>query len=316
MAKPFVPITLVRWTGQDAAAQLQGFVFGGLFAGNRPPRGIDPEFVSYWILENITASTGAMPISNLLNLLRFYERADVLPHLARTLTRQEPDGRALTRSLYIAQCLGELGNAEVCSFASSYYAELLLPHPAAIDNFPLILETADSLAATVDLPAVGRRLQAAIDTAAKVPDRKGPAGAPYRQLTGYARNNLLSIQRTVEAKRRLMAAEPAQRLQELIFIYLGQSPLSLPSMEIFAARLIRGFAMNEDQETVNKAFSQVIEGTAKSQFDKPRKNFVIHRAAQAIIYFQGKLTFPQEALYEAIQSGPANFLWDDLGPPK
>jgi hypothetical protein len=316
MAQNPIPITLIRWTSTAAAERLQRFVFGGMYALPRAPRGIDPEFISFWVRENVPPTSGPHAVSQVLELLRFYERTDLLAHLSRFLTRGETDVKSLTRSLHVTQCIGELGTAEQTRAASNYYAEFLVPHPEAMTVFQLVLDTAESLAATVDAGGVGRRLQAAIDAASKVPNIKGTAGIPFRKYSDFARNNYVATQRNVEARRRLIAAAPAQRLQELIFIYLGESPLSGPAMEVFAARLIRAFAMNEGQATVNTAFSQVIDATAKSQFATPRKEFVIHRAAQAILYLQGMLTFPQETVYEAIKAGPANFLWDDLGAPR
>jgi Mg-chelatase subunit ChlI len=196
---------------------------------------------------------------------------------------------------------------------SSYFAEYLLPRPEAMDALQLVLDAADSLAATVDIGGVGRRLQGAIDAASKVEDIKGPAGIPYRKYNDFARNNYALTKRNIEEKRRLSALSPAQRLQELVVVYLGESPLSVPSMEIFAARLIRAFARDDGREAVYAAFGQVIDVTVKSQLPKPRKDFLIHRAAQAILYLQGKLTFPQEEAYDAIASQSPNFLWDDIG---
>ena len=72
--------------------------------------------------------------------------------------------------------------------------------------------------------------------------------------------------------------------------------------------------MKEDsQPIVLAAFGQIIDGSLKSELPKPKKDFFIHRAAQAVIYLQGNLTFSQEAAYEAIENGPENFLWDDPG---
>jgi len=308
-----IPITLVRWTSKDADQRLHKFVFGGMYAGDRAPRGIDPEFVSHWILQNINANTGAMAIAHVLDLLRFYERTDVLQHLSRLLTRNESNLQALSRSLHVVQCIGEIGTVEQGRAVSTYFEQYLLPRPEAMDAFLLVLDTADSLAATVDVANVGRRLNAAIDAASKVEGIDGPAGIPFRKYNDYAHNNYAVVQRNIEAKRRLSGLTPSQRLQELVVIYLGESPMSVPQMEIFAARLIRAYARDDGRDAVYAAFGQVIDITAKSELPKPRKDFLIHRAGQAIVYLQGKLTFPQEAAFDAVESGPPSFLWDDIG---
>ena len=309
-----IPITLVRWPNRDAAKLLEDFVNGPRFAGRRPPRGIDPEYVSYWLRENIKPDCAPSAMMRAVDIFRFYERKDVLDHTSRFLNRDEGEERSFRRAMYVLQAIGEAGTSEQATFAVRYFNEFLLPQPIAMDFFALVLETAEALALAVDFAAVGRRLQSALDAAGKGPNLEGSDGLPWRVYSDYNRNNYPNAALIVEAKRRLFRADPAQRLQELLFIYLGESPLSSASMEIWAGRLVRGYAMKENtQPVVLAAFSQTIDGALKSELPKPKKDFLIHRAAQAIIYLQGSLTFPQEAAYEAIENGPENFLWDDPG---
>jgi hypothetical protein len=312
MPNPPISITLVRWPSRDAARILSDYVNGGLEAGARPPRGIDPEFVSYWIRENVKPDCSPNAMLRVSDLLRFYERKDVLDHISRFLARNESRDRAFRRAAYILQSIGEVGSPEQAAFAVRYLNEFLLPQPIAMDFFGIVLQTAESLAASVDYALVGRRLQAAIDSAGKPADLESAAAIPYLQ---YSNDRVIEYPATaiiMEGKRRLIQSPPAQRLQELLFIYLGQSPLSTPSMVVWAGRMIRKHAMDDAQTEIIAAFTQVLDGAMKSQMPKPKKDFLIHRAAQAIIYLQGKLTFPQQTAYEAIQSGPENFLWDDL----
>jgi len=308
-----VPITHVRWTNNDAKGLLENFVFGPHFAGRRPPRGIDPEFVSYWLRENIKPDCSPLAMMRVVDILRFYERADVLDHTSRFLNRNEADERSFRRAMYVLQAIGEVGSPSQAAFAVRYFNEFLLPQPVAMEFFNLVLETAETLALAVDFTAVGRRLQAALDAAGKAPNLEGSDGLPWRKYSDYNRNNYPGTAFFIEAKRRLFRAEPAQRLQELIFIYLGESPLSTSSMEIWGGRLIREHAMKQEtQPAVLSALAQIIDGALKSEMPKPKKDFLIHRAAQATIYLQGELSYSQEAAYEAIKDGPENFLWDDL----
>ena len=309
-----IPITLVRWPNRDAAKLLEDFVNGPRFAGRRPPRGIDPEYVSYWLRENIKPDCAPSAMMRVVDIFRFYERKDVLDHTSRFLNRDEGEERAFRRAMYVLQAIGEAGTSEQATFAVRYFNEFLLPQPIAMDFFALVLETAEALALAVDFSAVGRPLQSALDAAGKAPNLEGSGGLPWRVYSDYNRNNYPNAALIIEAKRRLFRTDPAQRLQELLFIYLGESPLSSASMEIWAGRLIREYAMKENtQPVVLAAFAQIFDGTLKSEMPKPKKEFLLHRAAQAVIYLQGSLTFPQEAAYEAIENGPENFLWDDPG---
>ena len=210
-----IPITQVRWPNRDAAVKLDNFVYGDRYSGRRPPRGINPEYVSYWIRENWKPDCAPGSAMRLLDVLRFYERRDVLDLVGRSLTRQESDDRDFRRSCYAVQIIGELGTFEQASFAARYFVEFLLPLPYAMDFFALILETAESLAIAVDITAVGRRLQIALDTASKAPDLAGAGGLNWRKYSDYNRNNLPATVRIIEAKRRLLATDPVQRLQHV-----------------------------------------------------------------------------------------------------
>ena len=307
-----IPITHVRWPNKDAAGHLESFLDGNRFAGRRPPRGLDPEYVSFWLRENIKPDSGPGTFLRVVDVLRFYERPDVLAHISRMLTRTETEDRAFRRSCYILQAIGEVGTPEQTMFAARYFHEFILPQPLAMQLFELVLETAEALALAVDTTLIGHRLNAALDAASKAPNLEGSGGIPWRKYSDYNRNNLPRTVRTIEAKRRLFAADPTQRVQELILIYLGGSEFSSASMEIWAGRLLRKYAMDGGQAAVVTALKSIIDGALASQMTKPQKEFFVCRCAQAVLYLQGKLTFPQEEFYQQIKDGPQSFLWDDI----
>ena len=311
MSTPPISITLIRRPSRDAGPALEQFVNGGREAGRRAPRGIDPAFVSYWIRENIKPDCAPASLMRVVDLLRFYERKDVLDHITRFLTRNESEERSFRRAMYVLQAIGEVGTPEQTGFAVRYFNEHLLPQPVAIDYFALVLETAETLATGIDTSLVGRRLQSAIDAVGVPKKLDSPEAIPFLKYSDYRVNNYPSAVRTIEAKRRLSSSAPAQRLQELLYIYLGESPFSTPSMVVWAGRLIRQHAMSGAQTEVIAAFTQIIDGAIKSEMPKPKKEFLLLRAIQAVIYFRGKLTFPQEAAFDAIAPKYPNFLCDE-----
>lgn len=310
---PLVPvtITLVRYSRRESDELLERFVFGGHYSGRRPPRGIDPEFVSYWIRENVKREASPMAIMRVAHLLRFYERNDILDHVSRFLSRSDATEPGFGRNAYVLQCIGEVGSPEQKRFAGGLFSELLIPHPFAMPMFPLLLETAESLSGSIDTTSIGRLMQRELEAAGKAPDLRGPEGLKWRKYSDYNRNQLPQALANIAARQRLMITDPALRLQELVVIYLGESPVSTYSMEIWAGRLLREYAMQDHQEDVLNTFGRIVDGTLKSEMAKNKKDFLIFRSSQAILYLKGKLTFPQEAAFEAITEGPESFLWDD-----
>lgn len=310
-----IPITLVRWSNRDATLKLETFIHGGRYAGRRPPRGIDPDFVSYWIGENVRGDCPPGSMMRVVDTLRFYSRADVLDTLARMLTRSETEERSFRRSLYILQAIGELGTAEQVAFAVRYFNEFLLPLPLAMEFFVLMLETAECLALGIDTGALGRRLQAALAVAGQAADLQGPEGLAWRKYSDYNRGHLPEAVRSIEARRRLALTDATARIQELTYIYMGESEFSTAAMETWAGRLLRDYAMRGGQEVVLAAFGQILDGALRSEIPKARKEFFVYRAGQAIQYLQGRLSISQELAFEQIVEGPESFLCDDLTPP-
>lgn len=314
MATVPIPLTIVRWPRKQAIEKLDAFVLGGRFAGRRPPRGIDPDAAAEWVRLKIKPDASTSAMFRVVDLVRFYELSAIIPHVAAMLQRNESDSRSFGVAACILQVLGEVGNGDQLRFGANYYNEYLVPNPQSIEQLSLMLETAEALGALIDLEPLNVGLQAAIVSAAKVPDLDGPAGIRYRSLSDQQRLKLPRTVMVVQAKRRLLSADPIQRLPELIKIYLGESDLSGTSLDVWSARLIRAHMRQEgsNREIVYNAFNQIIDGTLRSKLPKPRAEFLIHRSAQALMYLGGKLTEPQEAAYQKIRSGPENFLWDDL----
>lgn len=307
-----LPITRVRVRDVEADALLANFIHGSRRSGRRPPRGVDPAHVTKWIIANVQPETDASTMMRVGDTARFYESTGILDHLKSFLTRKEADGDAFGRSLQVLQVLGDIGSAEDATFAAGYFKDVLLPQPFVMDNFGLVLETAEALAPVVDLPAIERRVQSAIDAARKVGNLDGAAGLPYRKYSDLRRNNYPNAVLAIEGKRHLARAEPAQRLPDLVRVYLGETALSGLAMEVWSGRLIRAHASNAERHAaVIKAFASAIDGALSGKADKSRRDFAVHRSAQAIVYLQGELTPAQAAAYRALATGPLNFLNDD-----
>ncbi len=310
---PPVMITATRWPQRDAAALLEQFIFGARYSGRRAPRGIDPEYVSYWIRTQIKPDAAPSALLRVVDLLRFYDRRDVIDVLAPILTRREADDRDLARSAYVLQALGEVGTAEHGRVAANYLNEFLVPVPAALTLFPLMLETAEALALHIDMEPLTQRLKQAIVETGTVPNLKGPAGIPHRKYSDYQRNELPQTQLVVTMKRRVELTEPAIRFQELVFIYMGEADLSTASTHVWAGRLLRSYAMlgETQQQAVLDIFKTIMDGAIRSRMVKPRKDFTVGRAAQATIYLQGKLSFQTQDYFDSIQNRPESFLSDE-----
>jgi hypothetical protein len=83
-------------------------------------------------------------------------------------------------------------------------------------------------------------------------------------------------------------------------------------MEEWTGRMLRAEAMMGNPEPVYAYFGRAIDMADPEKTGPKQADFIIVRAAQAILYLQGKLTPPQRERYKRAQKVGMNFLWDDL----
>ena len=306
-----IPITQVRYSPEEGEQVLRRFIFGGPYAGRRPPRGVPPPTVVEFIVENVKPDAKPHVFLRTVDTALFYESKEILPHIRQMLTARETDSRSVQRSAYCLQLFGNLGTPEEVVQAAQYFDRILVPHQAAGENLDLLLATLPTLAPAGNIDRIYQRIGEQIREATEVPKPDDP-----ENMRALGLQNIMSLKVPVAAtllqgKSRLLAQTPAQRRMELISIYLGQSPLSDEPTHIWAGRLLRKECMELDPAPVYADLGRAIDAADPQRLDPERAEFITHRAAQAIIYLQGKLTKGQQARYAKVKEAPQNFLWDD-----
>jgi len=307
----YIPITAVRYNRKQGQAVLETFIFGGRYGGIRVPRGIDPALVSEFIEQRVAPDAGPEAFSKTAALLRFYERPDVLPHLKLALTQRESSLEDALRSAFVIQSIGDLGSSEEAAQAAAYVDHVLVPLPPALNAFQVLFESLIAVAPAGSPQQLMERLAIAVNDAFQA-QRTERGVQDYQRIASVQRNDMPKLRARWEAKSRLAQQAPAQRRMELVAIYLRRSPVSSTQMEEWAARMLRAEAMQGDPEPVYAAFGRVLDTIDPQKMGPRIAGFIIARAAQAILYLQGKLTPRQEELYEKAEKGAMNFLWDDL----
>jgi hypothetical protein len=308
-----IPITVVRYDEKGGRAELERFIFGGMYGGPRVPRGVSPELVSEFVQEKLLPDSSPDAYQRTAEVIRFYERADVAPHLRLALAAREKDERDVRRSAFAIQGVADLGPPQDLTRVAQYFDSVLVPHAAVRDLFPLLLETLITLASVGSPDKLRQKLHAEVERAAQSQDSSEAAMMAFDKLSAVERNDLPRAVGAMDTRRRLLAVAPAQRRNELVLLYLGQSPHSTDLMETWAGRLLRREAMESDTEPVCAAFSRAIELADPAKLGEPRAGFIICRSAQAILYLGGKLTPRYRELYQQSKElGAMNFLWDDL----
>ena len=307
----YIPITTVRYTRKAGRDVLETFLFGGRYGGVRVPRGVPPEVVSEFIIERVQPDSPPDVYSRVAATVRFYERPDVLPHLRLALTGAAASLDDVLRSAFVIESIGDLGTADEAAHAAAYVDGVLVPQPLALNAFSVLFEALIAVAPAGSPQRLIDRLAAAVRQAAQ--NQGTERGIQdYQRIASVQRNDQPRYRNRWEAKSRLAKQTPDERRAELVKIYLRESAVSDTQLEDWAARMLRTEAMQADPQPVYTAFAQALDAADPNKIGPQRARFEIVRAAQAILYLQGKLTGRQEDLLEKAGPGAANFLWDDL----
>jgi hypothetical protein len=309
-----IPITQVRYTPLEGRRAIESYIFGGKFGTPRVPRGVDPEVVSQFVVEKLQPDSSPDAYERTLEAIRFYERADVVPHLMLALKGSEADVSAVSRSTYILQAAGDFGTDEIATRASQYFDARLVPNSSALDTLPQMLEALIALALAASTTRLAQRIQAEVAKAAPAQNVSEEGMRNYQRLASYQRNDLRNAVSLMDNRKRLASLQPDFRRSELVQIYLGQSAFSTAQMETWAARLLRAEAIAGNSDAVCGAFLKAIDALPAQKLGETPAALIFTRAAQAVLYLQGTLSHQQRLTYEkARKTGGMNFLWDDLG---
>jgi hypothetical protein len=309
----YIPITAVRYNRKGAQTVLETFVFAGRYGGIRVPRGVDPPQVSDFIQQRVQATASADVYSKIPPLIRFYERPDVLPHLKLALSGHESTIDDISRSAFVLQSIGDLGTPDEAALAADYVDRVLVPQPLALNAYQQLFEALIANAPAGSPQRLIDRLNAVVAEAGQGPSTQR-AVQDYQRIASVQRNDQPRFRARWDAKSRLAKQTPDQRRVELVAIYLRQSPFASTQMEEWAARMLRAEVMQGDPQPVYAVFGRVIDTVDPQKLGPQNASFIIARAAQAIIYLQGKLTARQEDAYDKSNQAAMNFLWDDRRP--
>lgn len=309
--KPF-QITTIRHSDDTGRTLIDRYCFSGAYGGPRVPRGIDPDLVSIRIIERLRLDGGSDIFRRVLDMIRFYERPDVAAHMGRVLLGKEINAGDVSRSNFTLQAAGDVGAADLVKPAVDYFEKRIVPSAHVVTGLTLLLDTALTLSPPGKIDAAGSRVAAEAARLAKAQRNSEADMLAYDSVAAVQRNHLPRVKAAADVKAKLSALKPAERCEELVKIYLVKSPVSDDYMQVWAARMLRRDVMATGPEAACATFSKFIELANPKNPQIPRDDFVIHRAAQAIMYFGVKLNAAEREVYGYVQTKSMNFLWDDL----
>jgi hypothetical protein len=306
-------ITNVRHTPPEADALLHSYVFEGRYGGPRVPRGIALPQVTLFVKTAILPDVDSADLFRLLEVLRFYERADCVEHLLKFLVGKELDNTDIQRSLLLVQIAGDIGEAPEAKQAAAYLDDRLVEHPAMTGEFALLFQTLLTLAPYGSMAKSEARLATQLKRAESQKDANEQGLRAFTLLT-TADAERKRTAKLRAAKTKLAALPPDKRVTELLAVYLGESSLSTSYMEVWAARMLRREAFDNDPTAVLRDLGHYLDRALPAGAKAPGEPFHYVRAAQALVYLGGSLPLRHKTAYHAIEDKTLNFLWDD--PPE
>ncbi len=314
--RPPIRITVVRHDERTGRELLRNYIFGGFRTPPSVPRGIEPRLVSQFIEDELKPDSLPDAYAKTVRVLRFYERADCLPHLRKVLTGQEKTIDDIYRSAYVCQAFGDVGTRQEADEIATYFDTRLVGHPKSIDGMDVLLETLVVLSPSGSDESLSKRIAREVNARKAAENRDEEGMRAYQKIAAIQRLKLPQAQGAVDEKKKLLSMPVEERIPELISIYMGTSSLSDDLMMTWAGRMLRKVAMEGDPGPIYQAFtSQIAKVDAGKVGEDSLADTTVSRAAQAILYLQGELTKSEYNLYRKTKLGALNFLWDDLPEP-
>ena len=304
-------LTTVRLYGEEADHALEQYIFGGLFSGARVPRGIKPEQVSEFIINHLKKDSNSSAYDHALQVMRFYETADVISQVLEPLSVKETDLDSVLRSSYVLQAAVEFGSEDVPVKACEYFDHYLVRHKDTVNAIPQLLDTIIVMAPLGSIDALAERIKAEVNNA-QAAAKDEDSMVYYDKLAAFERNDLPRAQATIKRKLEILSQEGDAQVAQLIGVYLGLADISDGYTEVWAGRLLRKAMLDGEGQRVLDGFAKMINNIIAGGASGPQVDFVVERAAQAMLYLGGELNPQQKAAYDKVKVGGMHFLWDDL----
>ncbi|WP_339722658.1 hypothetical protein [uncultured Paraglaciecola sp.] len=298
----------VRHRDEDAHRLLSEYIYGGLYTPPLVPRGIAHQDVSNYILANLKLNDSVTAYRNTLEVMKFYEKGEVLDILLRVIKQEIHTAEDVARAAYVLQATAEFSAGEIVERANKYFDDVLVTHSQALDVLPILLETKVVLAPIGNLDKLASRINTEVKKAESAVSNENTM-AYYDKLSAIQRNNLPRTQHRLQRKVEILAMDKPQQQSELIAVYLGQADISDFYSEIWAARRLRFDHINDISLPIISQLSKVLQNT---QIEDPIGSFIYERSARAIIYLEAELSIEQQQKFDAMEKAGAHFLSDSV----
>lgn len=283
-------ITHIRLLPAEADKALKQFVFGGHYGPVRPPRGIAPAQVEAFVKLHVLTEGDADDFSKTLDLVRFYETKGVVEPMLRLLNGVVQSDDAFQQHAIIIQIAGDLGEAAEVEKARDYLERKLVPAQLALKHVPDLLASYLALAPAGSLELFEKRMKEEQARLAPLQRRSDQELMAYDQVTSYLRNERNRTQQTIVAKAKFAALPLPQGLPQLLGVYLGTAGGADPYLQVWAARRVRRWALENTPAPILVQLRLILEGiTEETLKTQPIVQARYWRARRAFRYFGGVL---------------------------
>lgn len=304
-------ITHIRLLPPEADEALKKFVFGGHYGPLRPPRGVAPAQVAAFVKARVLSEGDADDFAKTLELVRFYETKEVVEPMLRLLTGVAQADDAFHRQAIITQIAGDLGEPPEIEKARDHLDRKLVPGQLAMKYVPDLLAGYLALAPAGSLEPLEKRLKEEQARLAPLQRRSEQDLMAYDQIISYLRNELDRTRQSISAKAKYAALPPAEAMPQLLRLYLGVEGPSDPYLQVWAARRVRRWAMENSVEPVRAQLRPILEGfTEETLKTHPQLQPRYWRVRRAFRYFGGSLDDRIDALGSFAKLQTLDFLDD------
>ncbi|HEV8541673.1 MAG TPA: hypothetical protein VGR78_04725, partial [Verrucomicrobiae bacterium] len=247
-------ITRVRLLPAQANEALEKFVFGGHYGPMRPPRGIAPPQVSEFVKRRAILEGDADDLAKTMELVRFYERKDVVEPMLRLLTPAPSTPEEFRKQAIVCQIAGDFGEPAEIQKAVQHVDNRLLGSLVVVQEVPYVFAALLALAPAGSLDPIEKCLKEEQKRLAPLQRKSDQDLMAYDRVTAFLRNDLERTRSLIAAKKKYLALKPDEGTPILVKLYLSREGPPDPYLQVWAARRVRGWALETSPEPARNEF--------------------------------------------------------------
>lgn len=271
---------------RTAEAMLEQYLAADFYSDLTLPKKIPDPLVDRYLRTRVDWQRSNATFLQAAKLVVFYGLEQTLDHFAKFLNKQEVSDEDFLKSVAIVRMLALAGDAQHQKLATDYTHQHLLEHPLAHDHLVQLLPALTDLGPAASFERFEALCAAKLKTLQREKENSDGNYVRQQRFQRFVLNDVPRAHKALDVREKLEAKPPADRLPELMRIYLTLAPVPRGFLERWVVAEILRFA-ERDQAASRRVIETAREvRDAAEDLDPQTEQFIRLRIASLIEYLE------------------------------